>query len=266
MLEVLLVVLLVLAFFLIAYKGAVHEFQILQKDWSTDIPWSNLLSEQLPIVVRNVDPAWQGGWTRRATQHKTWPIRVLTEDGPRKGKWNEWLASPPGQPVIDPRSMSDIQAFVKAPVVSWSDGGFHRWNWLPVQSSAEENHVLGPSATSILPVRKTVAAATTIQATDGAPLQLWIAHEGAVPASVSQTLVGEDPWASQDIPWMNEVKFIEMKLRPGNALVLPAHWYFAARPLLPVVSDQPIMADGAWFWIAEFHTPISWLVSCLAKK
>lgn len=266
MLEPLLVILLILAFFLVAYKGAVHEFQILQKDWAPDMDWAALLAEQLPIVVRNVEASWQGAWTRRATAQKDWPIRVRAAGGELyKGKWSEWLASSPGQPAIERTSLDQIAEFCPIPVELWGDGGFRRWSWLPGHTPHVALGILGPTEDAIAPCRKTTAAATLLQATDGAPLQVWLAHEGAVPTSVAGRLAGRNPWSltSDQFPWINEVKFIEVRLRPGNAIAIPTHWYYAVRPALPVVSDGPTMADGAWFWTAEFHTPISWLVSML---
>lgn len=259
MLEILLVVLLLVAFFLVAYKGAVHEFQILQKDWAPNIDWSSLLGEQLPLVIRNVDPAWQGTWGK--AQKKPWPIQVRKEGQVFRGKWNEWLASPPGQPPITEESLLEIAAVQRPPVEAWEDGGFRRTTWIPAHLLLPTVHVLGPSEDSVQPVRKTTAATTLLQATDGAPLQVWLAHEGAVPASVP--LEGADPWSlTQDnVPWIQEVKFIEVKLRPGNALAIPTHWYYAVRPALPVVGDKPTMADGSWYWIAPFHTPVSWVVA-----
>ncbi len=258
MLEILLVILLLVAFFLVAYKGAIHEFQILQKDWAPNIDWSSLLSEQLPLVIRNVDGSWKGGWGKSLAK-KPWPIQVRKDNQVFKGKWNEWLASPPGQPPIVEESMWEIAELQRPPVETWEDGGFRRPTWIPAHLLRPSVHVLAED--SVQAVRKTTAAATVIQATDGVPLQVWLAHEGAIPASVS--LEGANPWAlTQDqVPWIQEVKFIEIKLRPGNALVVPTHWYYALKPTLSAVGDQPTMADGAWYWIAPFHSPVSWGVS-----
>jgi hypothetical protein len=262
MLEILLVILLIVAFFLVAYKGAVHEFQILQKDWAPNIDWSSLLGEQLPLVIRNVDPTWQGTWGRSVSK-KPWPIQVSKNGQVFKGKWNEWLASPPGQPPIVEDSMWEIAELQRPPVEVWEDGGFRRTTWIPAHLLQPTVHILGPAEDSVQPVRKTTAATTVVQAADGAPLQVWLAHEGAVPASVP--LEGSNPWTltQENVPWIQEVKFIEVKLRPGNALAIPTHWYYALRPALPVVGDRPTMADGAWYWIAPFHTPVSWGVSQL---
>ncbi len=255
MLEAVLVVLLILVFLLVAYKGAAHEFQILQKDWKPTIDWSALLAEQLPLVIRNVDPAWQGAWTRKATASKPWPIQVRKNGALFKTRWNEWIAAPPGQPAPTPESLHEITQLTQPPISLWEDGNFRRWSWIPAHLTAAGVHVLGPGGIRL--VQHTTAAATLLQATDGAPLQIWLAHEGAVPAKVS--LVGRDPWSltADQVPWISEVKFIEIRLRPGNALTIPTHWYWAARPAL----SGETMGDGSWYWIANWQTPVSWLVS-----
>lgn len=264
-LELLLFGLIIIGVLLVSYKGAVHEFQILQKDWAPNIDWSALLTEQLPIVIRNVCPEWKGVWTRKSTERKTWPTLVKSEDGQiLRTTWNEWVSSAPGEPLFV--NGDEIAEAVKIPIEEWRDGGFRKWSWLPTQDLRVG--VLGPSKQSFLPVQKTKAAATVIQSTDGAPLQLWLAHDGAIPASVSEDIVGKDPWSlnSEEVPWIDEVKFIEVKLRPGNAIVIPTHWWWAARTQLPIVSNRPSMGDGAWFWISSFQTVPSLIVSKIAKK
>lgn len=265
-LELIILTLVVFSVFLVSYKGAVHEFQILQKDWSPNIEWGPLLGEQLPLVIRNVSPDWQGVWTRKASERKTWPVQILGEEGQQlRTTWREWLASGPGEPMFV--NGEEIAAAVKLSLREWTDGGFCRATWLS-QPSRTEVGVLGPRNDSVRAAKKTTAITTLVQATDGAPLSIWLAHDGAVPAEVAKELRGKNPWQlkSEEIPWIDEVKFIEIKLRPGNALAIPAHWWWAARTQLPVVADKPRMADGAWFWIAEFQTPVSWVVSKVAKK
>jgi hypothetical protein len=258
MLEGVLVILLVLAFLMVAYKGAVHEFQILQKDWKPTIDWSTLLGEQLPLVIRNVEPTWQGSWTRKTTAQKTWPIQVRKDGKLMRGRWNEWLQNP-GQPPLTSETVREITAFAAPPLPLWEDGGFRRWPWIPAHLTHSSCRVLGPGVSQ--PVRRTTAAMTLVQATDGAPLTIWLAHEGAIPAKVIPAVVGRDPWSltHENVPWISEMKFIEMRLRPGNAVAIPTHWFWAARA--EGEEGVGVMGDGGWFWIAEFQTPVSWLVS-----
>lgn len=242
---------------LMAYKGAVHEFQIVQKDWISGMNWSALLGEGVPLVIRNVVPEWMGFWNRKATSRKLWPTQVQDGDEFLTTTWRDWIQSVPGQPPV--QNGRDLATFAKIPVQTWVDGGFTRLSW--IAPWVVDAHVLGPTEDTLLPAYKTTASCTLLQSTDGAPLQIWLAHEGAVPTEVAPDLTGENPWLlkSDEVPWMEEVKFIEIKLRPGNALAVPPHWWIAARPMFGTQAATQ-MGDGAWFWRAEFHTPISYLI------
>ena len=52
----------------------------------------------------------------------------------------------------------------------------------------------------------------------------------------------------QDTPLLNQIKFMEIKLRKGNILLLPAHLIIDIRSI-----------DSAWCFIGEVHHPISLL-------
>jgi hypothetical protein len=251
-LESIVVVLLLFVALLVVYKGSVQEYQILQKDWSPNIEWSPLLSEQLPIVIRNVPQEWRGSWTRKATEHKSWSVYVESEDALQKTTWKEWLQSPPGEP--HPSNTADIASIAKLPVQEWLDGGFRRWSWLP--STTPHTFVL--TSDQPLPLRKTTAAATLVQVTDGESASVWLAHDGVVPSELQEEIKGRNPWSlsSEEVPLMEEVKFIEIKLRPGNALIIPTHWWFAVKG--PTVSKK---VEGVWGWTTTFQTPVSWVVS-----
>lgn len=255
-LELFFVILLVFGICLFVYKGAINEFQILQKDYTPDMEWSELLGEQLPLVVRNLPRSWLGHWTQQKTEHKTWSVQVQDAQGRKfKTTWNNWIATPDAPEIIN---MDAIRAVSKldATFQNWTLDGFRRWSWIPVSSPTP--HVFQPGQYAGL--QKLKAEYTAFVSTDGSPIELWIAHEGALPNMVGEELLGENPWTvtTKEIPWIDEAKFVEIVLRPGNAIVLPKHWYVAAR----VLDDDA----QAWFWVGEFHTPISKLVSVLSPK
>jgi hypothetical protein len=256
-LEIILFVCIVFCVCLVVYKGAVHEFQILQKDWTSNMNWSDLLGEGVPLIVRNVAPEWKGAWTIKQTARKSWPIQVRDDEGLLGTTWSDWIRSAPGQAPLE--NTAELAQVAKLPIQTWVDGGFCRWSWLaPWRTDA---FVLGPTSDTLLPAYKTVAICTLLQSTDGAPLQIWLAHEGAVPPQVCDDLHGSDPWSlrSEEVPWMEEVKYVEVKLRPGNAIAIPPHWWIAVRPMFSTTKPT-CMGDGAWFWRAEFNSPVSYVI------
>jgi len=249
--EILFLLLLILGVCVVAYRGAIHEFQILQRDYEPNTTWRDLISEQLPIVVRNIPKHWMGGWTRSNTEQKQWTV-FLRDNGKRfRTTWNVWIG---GQHATMPENIQEITSAMKLHTVSehMVADGFSHWSWIPVYPV----HPICVSPGGYRGVRKTVAECTGIVATDGGPIELWISHEGAVPPNVAERLTGTNPWeqTTKEIPWIDTVKFIEVKLRPGNAIYIPRHWWYAIR--CPKENT-----NAAWYLHNEFHTPISWLVS-----
>jgi hypothetical protein len=263
-LEVLFLFFLIAGLCALAYRGAIHEFQILQKDYDEEHNWSELLGEELPLVIRGLPKSWLGGWTHKHTSKKTWLLHVRTGSNNNnknnkkfKTTWTNWLSTPAPRPL--PESMKEIAAVSRLDHAfsNWTADGFRRWSYIP--SGAPTPFVL--SEPQFIGVQKATAEQTVITATDGAPLELWIAHEGAIPANVADDLAGKDPWTqtTADIPWIGEVKYIEIKLRPGNAVVLPKHWWWSIRP---AATGQEETRD-AWFWVSMLHTPVSWIATNL---
>lgn len=252
-LEFVFVCLLLFGLCLLAYRGAIHEFQILQKDFNADvdIQWSEILTERLPIVVRNCPKAWLGYWNQKYTEMKQWQVICMNDGKKFKTTWNHWLQTPTPRPTIV--NSHELAKVIKLDYTfsNWTNDGFRRWSWLPV--GTPEPHVLSGTGDECMGLQKVKSEYMSLVATDGAPLEIWLAHEAAIPSNVQTDLYMKNPWTQTvaDIPWISEVKYIEIKLRPGNAIILPTHWWFALR------SSDP--SRDAWFWKGEFHTPVSWI-------
>jgi len=257
-LETVFVILLIVAFCVLAYRGANHEFQILQKDYTRDTDWTEVLNEQLPLVIRQLPNYWMGPWSQRTTEQKTWPVTITDAQGQQyRTTWNAWLATP-NAPQPDNLQELGTHAKLQTILMNWNAEDFRCWSWLPTSAATIIPTVYSEQTPASL--QKTTAESTVIVSTDGAPIELWIAHEGALSSDVSSRLLGNDPWTTttDTIPLINEAKYIEIKLRPGNAVVLPKHWYYA-------LHTSPDSQGNAWFWTASFHTPISFLMSLLKK-
>lgn len=252
-LELAIVLILVLAISIFAYRGSVHEFQILQRDYVTATPWDELLNEQLPVVIRGVPKSLQGGWNESRTAAKRWPVTIYDVENARRYKttWDAYLQE---QTLNQPVNSEEIAAIAKLDITmqNWTADGLHKWYWIP--SSIPKPVVAQPSYTQN--VTKSIAEATLITNTEGGALHIWLAHGGAVPSNVVSELRGKNPWiqTTDDIPWISEVKYVEIILRPGNAIIIPRHWFYAI---------QAADSVPTWYWTGEFHSPISWLISKL---
>lgn len=248
-LELIFLLILLFGISVIAYRGAVHEFQILQKTYDDDANLSELLSEMLPIVVRAVPKTWIGGWTANKVAQKPYEIQVKDERGRKfQVPWNVWLATAKD---TRPITLEPVATSLHLERVSsaMADDGFTRWTMVPHSTPIPE--VLHPGTANTL--KKTVPEFTVITVTDGAPLEVWLAHEGAIP---SDGLLNRNPWevTSESCPWISDVKYIEIRLRPSNTLAIPRHWNYAIRNTSEEIS---------WFHTTEFNTPISKIISSI---
>ena len=257
--EVLFLFLLIAGLCVIAYRGAVHEFQILQKDYDPSANWTEMMNEQLPIVIRNIPKHWLGSWTQTKTSQKTWEILVCDHDKKKfKTTWGAWLQTPNNTTPVNLQECA-TSAKLLTTFQHWQGDGVHQWYHLPVATPTP--YVFQP--TNHIGLRKVVSDFSIIAATDGLPLELWIAHEGAIPNNVKDDIVGKDPWiqTTDTIPWIGDVKYIEIKLRPGNAILLPRHWWYAIR----ASQDDPT-SSFAWFWIGHLQTPMSWIATKIKNE
>lgn len=245
MLELVLLLLLILAITLIAYRGAVHEYEILQHDFSDDIHWSDLMAEGLPIVIRNIPMSALGGWICQKHENRPYPIRI---EEPTTGKkygttMNTWLTDE------TPFSLSEPLPVKIDGYSTLYDAGFFRWYYLPFANT--QPYIL--KTNHVHKLKKVVAEFSVITVTDGSPIIIWLAHEGAIG---DINLIHRDPWTItiHDEPRIGDVKYIEIRIRSLNTIAIPKHWYYA----LQNNDDTP-----SWFTITELHSPVSRLVKML---
>ena len=260
--ELLFLVLLIFGIAVVAYRGAIHEFQILQKDYTPNTNWGEMMNEQLPIVIRSLPKHWLGNWSYNKTVNKTWEIVVQNNDEKKfKTTWNVWLQTPNQTSPTNLAAIADTLK-LRNNFEHWAAEGFHQWYTVPTQAPTLYIY----QQNDVMTLRKGIADFTAIVATDGTPLELWIAHEGAVPADKVDDIVGKDPWiqTTKEIPWIGDLKYIEMKLRPGNAVLLPRHWWYAIRTVKEK-NEQPL-PSYAWFWKGEIHSPVSWVAGKIRRE
>jgi len=255
-LELLLLAVILIGVAVLFYRAAIHEFQILQHDWSEDLNWANLLSERAPLVIREIPIELQGMWRKTAVSSRGWPVHLQTPSGTVRLPLSEWLQTPiakdPSPVFLQNGDRLARSIGLSDTMGDWRSAGMGRWTWLP-QSTCSA-HLLPPTKTDCLPLHQIRSDCRIFICTDGPPLLLWLAHEGSF--STMHRLEGQNPWTFTD----QNIKYMELRLRPGQAIVLPTHWWVAAKCELPIVSNAPSVGDGSWFWTADLNTPVSWVL------
>lgn len=220
------------------YARTVEEYTFAQPTGMTDI-CPTLLNDKTPIVVEvGVLP-----WRPEVASVSTWAVE--TDEGTEMPV-SVWVSSQEGK-----GSSTDItngSALTREMGLDTGlgelDGARPFW-WLPGFHSMEVG-VLRPDEK--IGLTWIGAERHWIGCSAGAPLVLWLVH-----SRYRRFLPGGqvDPWklTVADAPWIGRVQFVEVRVRPGWCVGLPAHWGVAIRP------DG---ADGvSWWWQADQHSPLS---------
>lgn len=268
------IILIIVIFTVVFYRSAIHEYTILQKNWKDDkdTKWSDLLSERAPLVVREVNKDWTRLWTRARTGKFGWSVIVFDGKKQVRSTWAAWLkseaAAVAAHRVVNQTELAEVAGLgEKAAEISLQ---FRRPFWIP-GSFAVSNvraNVIVPRVRAVVGLQKTTAEATCWVACDGVPIRIWIAHEGATKGGewLPANPYGRDPWAfkPEETPWISELKFLEIRLRPGNMFILPPHWWVALRA--DVEDNSLPISDGSWYWSCEFHSAVSWVATRFHNK
>lgn len=134
------------------------------------------------------------------------------------------------------------------------DGG-RAWWWLPGIHDAEVGIL---TMGTVQPFRWAGAERQWIGCSYGAPLTVWLVHSRYRRFLPDQRR-DFDPWnlTVADAPWIGRVQFVEVLVKPGWALGLPAGWGAAIRPMDGVAED----GGRSWWWRAAQHSVASWAVA-----
>jgi hypothetical protein len=268
-LEVLLITLVIVGITLLMYRGAVHEFQINQKDYNEENDYSSLINEKVPLVIRNVPKELVKNWTMSRTGNKHWPVLLQEKGSSIRTQWNNYTNTPIVKETIDKihkkykngerlAQSANLQEMIQ----EWRYNGLNKYTWI-MGSYKTKGCMIPPIENAIAGLSQVKADCLLLVCTDGCTMNVWLAHEGSIPNGVEKQMIGKNPWnlTSETVPWIVDVKYVEIRMKPGQAIVIPAHWYYAVKPELPIVASNAIVGNGCWYYTTEFHTPISYLMS-----
>jgi len=223
------------------YKQANEEFQIIQLNADRIEELPTLYVDRSPIVVRDFQPPSLG--SQEALEKRPQILQMAV--APQVTL----------QTLLASNSLATFQFPPAATVYLAKESGLHIWF---------EHHLykkLLPSPwtswlysfqTSLWPhhrgMFKTTAIQTLLMPTQGSAVvslllpkmipYLPTRWEGRPFKGLSQ----------QDTPLLNQIQFIEIKLRKGTFLMLPAH---------VIVDISSVAGDTAWIFQADIHHPIS---------
>lgn len=242
MLEIALIASILFLIFVFFYKQAVTEFRINQIEWSQKEHLSKLYSEKLPIVIRTIPSAtfWTSTDRKRSDYDAITVFHEMTIA--------TWLQSATSTSVCPWRYSHAEQIARVSGIAVWAKKwihssimGHYRYLTIPTYYCWAGNKGL----------HKTISW-TFLFATEGE------IHVTILPETMEQFLPAQ--WMNmfpaniteQDTPFANELKYIDIILRPGTALFMPPHWFMSWTS--PTTSQTIPMVCSI-----SYHTPISYL-------
>jgi hypothetical protein len=245
MLELILIFFIIFLILIFFYKQAVCEFRINQIEWTQKETLQGLLSEKIPIVLRSIPSATF--WTHDDVlsrpcfknipifQETTLPEWIETSNNTQICPWKytqaEQIAS---ASAINVWANKWINPYVINPLMKlWMFPKYHCW-------------------AGNVGLRKTFATWTCLFPVDG-ELLVTIMPEN-IESSLPANWVGCFPsdLTAKDTPFISDLKFIDIILRPGNCLFMPSHW-FVSWTSTPESNKLPMACT------ISYHTPISYL-------
>jgi hypothetical protein len=244
--------------FLIAilfYKQRRKDLQILQLEQDQiPVQLSDLLEEQQPIVIRGITPprGLTAEGLAKAPRLASFPVGGQPLSSVLQAP--TLLASAAGLPTLSLALRTNLADELAFPI--WAT---HNWRSHFAQISIMGS-MIGTMRTEAviggMGMWKTTAKLTTLMPTEGtyAVSILSVDSEQFLPKAWQYRYVTS--LTPNDTPLVADIKFLDIVLRPGTALVLPPHTIVSMEP-----RDSQSFSAAA---ILEYHEPISLLAKSFA--
>ena len=244
MLEWIFIALLCVGVLLFFHNQATYEFKIAQIDWDQRSLLPSLLEERGPLVLQNLPPV--AFWTQQD---------VLMRDGYGY------------VPVFEDQSIAEwLVTATPTTACPWgleharllgSTAGLGVWAERDLDQAIKTN-AFWSTWYSAVPscwagersLWKSLARWTVIMPTEGSIQVSILAGSNDVRKSLPPDLTGVHPsrLTIYDTPFVKDLQYMDIVLRPGSCLVMPPHWFLSWQSL----GDMCPMVC-----VVEYHTPVS---------
>lgn len=231
------------------YKQSVHEFRLNQIEWSQSDKLPELLSEKVPIILRGRPPT--AFWTQEDIHlrsiYSTVPVfqdRTLVDwiVGTDPGTVCPWDLD--HARLLGQRHVSGLELWSDRALnpLLYSQNPLVRWWLRPFHSCWAGNKGLW----------KTVAPWTAVFVTQGALVCSIMtgAVESSLPVAWKDVFPGD--LTAYDTPFVGDLKFIDIVIRPGSILFMPAHWFLSWKAL-----DEGENSVCPMVCTVEYHSIVS---------
>jgi hypothetical protein len=225
----LLLLFVIAAVHLFEYHRSIQEYTIAQPaTLDRHDQLRSLLYEKTPIPVEIGSLPWRP----EVVSKSAWSVTVGSEGSEVFMSASQWLAEKERPALLNGSELAEEMEF-ETGLADLNES--RAWWWLPglrdvTVGILEKGAVLDSGLSWISAERQWIGCS------HGGPLTVWLVHSRYrryLPTEV------ENPWSLTvgEAPWIGRVQYIEVIVKPGWCLGLPAHWGYAVR------ADEE-----AWWW------------------
>ena len=255
MLEWIIIILFIVFILVFFYKQGSHEFRINQANASQRTALVELWKERVPLVIRELSrmslwthedvmqracyeqlPLFKeqslAGWIRSIADH--------AEKGLVECPWySEQAEKIAGVTGISIWAKQHLQPLLGSGLTTWKISRYHAWaGRVGVQRTYA-------SWTCILPVEGDIVVTVFPETME---IYMPVGWRGTYPSE----------WSKRDSPFVNDIKYIDIVVRPGTCLFLPPHW-FVSWSAVPSSVQLPMV------YTVSYHSPVSLLAFRLSE-
>lgn len=234
-----------LAVFVLFYRQAIEQYNILQIEGSQLSEFPKLLGERTPLVIRDIGQPKL--FTPDTLKTNT---RLLQFPLANQLTLAQYLEHP--KPNVNLSSKASGMLAKELGLSVWAEH-----TWYPRFFSyplLQHLHVLRTEAhLGEVGLQKTTAVSTLLYPTSGSFEITLLTEQQEKCLPVSWRGRFPEAFTIQDTPLVGEIKYITIKLRPGTVLSIPTHWFYSVRV---VEKDKPAL----WAKLS-LDNPISYVAS-----
>ena len=256
--EFLFILSLIFAILTFFYRQSVSDFRVNQIEWTgRQSSLKQLLTEKIPIVIREIPTSTI--WTyqdilMRDVYTKDQHLNNLVSEIPlgkhTQGLWSpekaEYIASNNGLSIwADKYLNNEIFANI-----------FEQKAWVYPKYSCWYGSI---------PLRKTIATWNCILSFENEVIVSLLPQklEYALPKDKESFFPHE--LNINNTPFYNDIKFLDIIVRPGNCLLIPSHWIYSISPNSNTTAHTsnnifPLIS------IIEYHNPVSLFATYMKKR
>jgi hypothetical protein len=242
MIEWILIIGIIFIILIIFYKQANEEFTILQLEGTQLATLTTVIGEKNPVVLRQIQipPFFTPEAIQQNKRIQSFPLVQQTT-------------------LLDALSNTTVRTTAESATILARETGLQVWaehTWFPYLTNWTFFHSIKTFANCGEQGLKKTTAPSTVIIPSSNPLDVYIMTD-------SQEKYFPGKWQGKfpetftvlDTPLVGQVKYMVIKLKAGNALCLPAHWFYSIRSN---ESAKPIL-----WCVIECHHPLSALAARL---